>query len=221
MTWDEFFNAYNDTKDDKILKQYVFLDGFGPSNEVLEIAFAFEDIDKRKNFLLIAHKQGVDYSPEDYKVLNELINDEKIIDYFLISSKRLFSKEDLDKILYFASKEAVQTVAERNNISYYAVNPFFNHVDVIPKAGTSNVKEIKNSSGKLWGIIVGTVAFLGTIFFGAIFKNASDMNQPRRCNGNCAECPPHFGYRYGRWYYGHDHVGGCEFGGNRGSGSMD
>lgn len=27
--------------------------------------------------------------------------------------------------------------------------------------------------------------------------------------------------RYGRWYYGHDHVHGCEFGGNRGSGSMD
>jgi len=42
-----------------------------------------------------------------------------------------------------------------------------------------------------------------------------------RCNGDCAHCPPHYGYRYGRWYYGHDHVHGCEFGGNRGSGSMD
>lgn len=26
---------------------------------------------------------------------------------------------------------------------------------------------------------------------------------------------------YGRWYYGHDHVHGCEFAGNQGSGSMD
>ena len=42
-----------------------------------------------------------------------------------------------------------------------------------------------------------------------------------RCNGNCANCPPHYGYRYGRWYYGHDHVEGCEFGGNRCSGSRD
>ena len=42
-----------------------------------------------------------------------------------------------------------------------------------------------------------------------------------RCNGDCANCPPHYGYRYGRWYYGHDHVHGCQFGGNRGSGSMD
>ena len=38
------------------------------------------------------------------------------------------------------------------------------------------------------------------------------------CTGDCAHCPPHFGYRYGRWYYGHGHVYGCEFGGNRGDG---
>ena len=22
------------------------------------------------------------------------------------------------------------------------------------------------------------------------------------CDGDCANCPPHYGYRYGRWYYG-------------------
>ena len=35
------------------------------------------------------------------------------------------------------------------------------------------------------------------------------------CDGDCAHCPPHYGYRHGRWYYGHDHTHGCEFGGNR------
>ena len=42
-----------------------------------------------------------------------------------------------------------------------------------------------------------------------------------RCNGDCENCPPHYGYRYGRYYYGHDHHHGCEFGGNRGGGSID
>ena len=37
-----------------------------------------------------------------------------------------------------------------------------------------------------------------------------------RCDGDCANCPPHYGYRHGRWYYGHNHIEGCEFGGNRG-----
>ena len=42
-----------------------------------------------------------------------------------------------------------------------------------------------------------------------------------KCDGDCANCPPHYGYRHGRWYYGHDHIEGCEFGGNKGSGSRD
>ena len=42
-----------------------------------------------------------------------------------------------------------------------------------------------------------------------------------KCDGDCANCPPHYGYRYGRWYYGHNHIEGCEFGGNKGSGGRD
>ncbi len=38
------------------------------------------------------------------------------------------------------------------------------------------------------------------------------------CDGDCANCPPHYGYRYGRWYYGHGHNHGCVFGGNKGGG---
>ena len=40
-----------------------------------------------------------------------------------------------------------------------------------------------------------------------------------KCDGDCANCPPHYGYRYGRWYYGHGHNYGCERGGNRGGGA--
>lgn len=42
-----------------------------------------------------------------------------------------------------------------------------------------------------------------------------------RCDGDCENCPPHYGYRYGRYYYGHDHHHGCERGGNRCGGGMD
>ncbi len=77
---------------------------------------------------------------------------------------------------------------------------------------------------------------LGTLFtalfavFGALFAlfgsfGSTPKRGPRadrhRCNGDCENCPPHYGYRYGRWYYGHDHVHGCEFGGNKCSGSRD
>ena len=51
------------------------------------------------------------------------------------------------------------------------------------------------------------------------FNDAQDRHNGR-CNGDCAHCPPHYGYRYGRWYYGHDHTHGCEFGGNKGGGGL-
>ena len=49
-------------------------------------------------------------------------------------------------------------------------------------------------------------------------KNYKAKRYSGRCDGDCANCPPHYGYRHGRWYYGHDHVEGCEFGGNKGGG---
>lgn len=70
-------------------------------------------------------------------------------------------------------------------------------------------------------------AGLGTLL-AAVFLAAAGVNSRRRgrhrlrhrhtgrCNGDCANCPPHYGYKYGRWYYGRGHVRGCQFGGNGG-----
>ena len=63
-------------------------------------------------------------------------------------------------------------------------------------------------------------------FFGLLFGilgafagagNRGKKHHSRRCDGNCANCPPHYGYRYGRWYYGHGHMRGCQRGGNGGA----
>lgn len=37
------------------------------------------------------------------------------------------------------------------------------------------------------------------------FGEKSHHKHDGKCNGDCANCPPHYGYRYGRWYYGHHH----------------
>ena len=55
------------------------------------------------------------------------------------------------------------------------------------------------------------------------YKRESEPKRKKhsgRCDGDCQNCPPHYGYRYGRWYYGHDHTRGCEFGGNKGGGGL-
>ncbi len=47
-------------------------------------------------------------------------------------------------------------------------------------------------------------------------SNNNHKHNTSHCDGDCANCPPHYGYRYGRWYYGHGHRHGCQRGGNGG-----
>ena len=55
-----------------------------------------------------------------------------------------------------------------------------------------------------------------SILMGMISAGSPKPKSTGRCTGDCANCPPHYGYRYGRWYYGHGHIDGCEFCGNGG-----
>ena len=55
-----------------------------------------------------------------------------------------------------------------------------------------------------------------TILMGMALAGSPKPKSTGRCTGDCAHCPPHYGYRYGRWYYGHGHIEGCEFCGNGG-----
>lgn len=60
-----------------------------------------------------------------------------------------------------------------------------------------------------WGTVIGILS--------SINQASSRRVNSHKCNGDCANCPPHYGYRYGRWYYGHGHMHGCERGGNGGA----
>lgn len=51
--------------------------------------------------------------------------------------------------------------------------------------------------------------------FGSKSKKTPNRYNNQVCNRDCKNCPPHYGYRYGRWYYCHHHNQGCELGGNR------
>jgi hypothetical protein len=53
------------------------------------------------------------------------------------------------------------------------------------------------------------------------FDDPKPQKHSGKCDGDCKNCPPHYGYRYGRWYYGHSHSEGCELGGNKCDGGRD
>lgn len=58
---------------------------------------------------------------------------------------------------------------------------------------------IQHRKEGFWGTLLG--------IFGGPSSKKKDTG---RCDGDCDNCPAHYGYRYGRWYYGHGHQHGCE-----------
>lgn len=224
MEWEEFYEAFS--SGEEILDKFVFLESYSSSDEVLEVAEALEDKDHRIAFLMSAHRWGTVFEPEDFVELYYYLDDEKLRDYILINSDMEYTKDELELIEGYVSDEALEFVAEKNGFTYFDESPFAKYVDdfnenIEIKQKTHTVQEEKPRSGGFLKGLLGGAAAVGGIFLGAIFQSASEKNKPRVCNGDCANCPPHYGYRYGRWYYGHDHNHGCEFGGNRGSGRMD
>ena len=81
---------------------------------------------------------------------------------------------------------------------------------------TEQMDAERNPTKPKRGSGTGLLAVLASLFSGSGNKTSGHRHS-RGCTGNCASCPPHYGYRYGRWYYGHGHQRGCELGGNGGA----
>lgn len=82
-----------------------------------------------------------------------------------------------------------------------------------------NSKPVKQKKQGFFSSLMGGIGVYSIFhfLFGSKSEKTPNRYNNRVCNGDCKHCPPHYGYRYGRWYYGHHHNHGCEFGGNRGN----
>jgi len=113
----------------------------------------------------------------------------------------------------------VEDIKAFNDISEEQMNEFSEQVCIVEKQVDEYIEQMKNPKKRKSSVgkAIGIGALFG--FFEGLFGKKKKHH--RRCDGDCAHCPPHYGYRYGRWYYGHGHNYGCEFGGNKGGGGPD
>ena len=104
------------------------------------------------------------------------------------------------------------------------INSIINIPDKEIKKLHKNVKKLSKNINKQMNKNKKRSSFWSSLFaIGSIVSEESNKKHKnnRRCDGNCAKCPDHYGYRHGRWYYGHGHNYGCEYGGNKGGGMED
>lgn len=218
MSWDEYYAGFYDWSL-STQKNYSYrLMDFGDPEEVFEVVneFAFYDPKFATGFVEKALVAGVRFSPEHILEMTILI-DKPVLSNAAESASGTFNREQLEEIHMLIEDSSFEQIANKAKIDIFADD----EPEIVEyEEPLCDEPEYYDPAPRKNGL-----GFFGTLFailaaFGSV-SSSKKKGHNGRCNGDCANCPPHYGYRYGRWYYGHDHVYGCEFGGNRGSGSMD
>ena len=149
--------------------------------------------------------QPTHFTEEEVLSLLPYLPDEDMVNKVAASTDAVFSEDGLNALCDNGLDEKlVERISRRSGIPYNDPNAE-NDADFDfdePVYTAPHEKKPGFFSALLLGLAMG-----GT---------PASKKHNGRCNGDCANCPPHYGYRYGRWYYGHGHSHGCEFGGNGG-----
>ena len=216
LTWEEYYDKFCEWANSTQISRISKLESFGSADEVCEIANGLCDEAAATRLIKKAVAAGVAFSAEQAVELVGVIN-EAGLDLIINSVDGPCSREQLDDIYGIVSDEVFEAAVRRSGFD--DSDDFWENSD---EDGFSDEPEPKHKPGLFGQILLGITA--GHLVSKLIDKRNGRSGQifgqrnrhSGRCDGDCANCPPHYGYRHGRWYYGHHHQHGCEFGGNKG-----
>ena len=204
MSWELFYDHFYDWKMSTRRSNAIAQKQFGPAQEVVDVAIELLDEDSATQFLNNAHAAGVRFSAEEILQLDGAVSGSTIAKLAMNATDTL-AAEDLEDLSYLMSDAEIEKVAKKHGITVEEEEEeFWAEPDPVRK---------RSGIGLLGALLIGLSLFGG--------KPRSKKKHNGHCDGDCANCPPHYGYRYGRWYYGRHHQYGCQFGGNHGGGGLD
>ena len=229
-TWDEYYEKFYDWAESTQVRNLSALTSLGTADEVGEIIIELQvNVPAANRLLKKAVEAKLAFSGSDL-IEFLCINDSALATAALYNSVSRLTSENMEDLYGVAEDEDIIVICKKMNLTLPE--------DLREEEEyEEDDEELEDEPLEEVNIYVDDfvyeeppappapkLGFFGTLFAVIAGVGAASNHGQRhngRCNGDCAKCPPHYGYRYGRWYYGHDHVHGCEFGGNRGSGSMD
>ena len=175
---------------------------------------------------------GVQFTADEILDLDVLV-DASVIVEIVEAQKIKLTHSQVEDLSYTIDKGAVSQIARMCDVKLdtdghviypvteedIAFEQFIDNVQMVDDM--LQQQEARRRAKPGFGIFL--LAALAAFGKGSSKKNNRNRTKPHhgRCDGDCANCPPHYGYRYGRWYYGRHHHYGCQYGGNRGGGGLD
>lgn len=209
MTWDDYYGGFYDWSP-STQKNYTYrLSDYGSAGEVWEVAqeLAFQDEAFATKFLEKALAAGVRFTPDQVLEMMGTV-EESVLSKIAERTDVPFDREQLEEIYMMIDDASFQRISRRAKINVFDDEP-------AAYEQPEQVQYILPKKKKV-GLFTALAAFAaGSPLAGQVRKKHDG-----HCDGDCANCPPHYGYRYGRWYYGKGHQYGCEFGGNKGDGNL-
>lgn len=213
MTWDDFECGYSDWNEELLTRRIGKLNDFGDPESVCKVIMCMPTSALEDALYNRAVKKGVKFTEEQLENMGHV---------------ELQLKNALEN---FITDEQIEQVAQdvavlnaRLDEEYPVLTP--------EEQRKENVKGVLKFLGLVAAALLGVFAVFLSVIFGLTKRysggshhrktswgrssGSSSKKKGRHCDGDCANCPPHYGYRYGRWYYGHGHQWGCERGGDGG-----
>ena len=230
MKWSEFYNGYSEFSKKKLKSSISSLEGIDSLDELIIAAYDIDDKAINGSLVSKAVKFNVEFTLDNFCNLDGLIHP---LFYKFVALKGNLILGTSDEVV-----EAISHIGDESGaFALYkrAVDSGLRFTDAqLDKMG-QNKDEYKGltmlADKKRPGCLRSLIAMI-FLFGNEDSANVKSAPSPRRhtdsdrgskkkrnggCDGDCANCPAHYGYRYGRWYYGHGHQHGCEKGGNGGA----
>lgn len=220
-TWDEYYDKFFDWSESTQVRNLSTLTSLGSADEVGEIIIELQDNVPAANRLLKrAVEEKLEFSSSDL-IEFLCINDRELAAAALHNSANRLTARDMEDLYGIAESEDIIAICTKRHLALPEDLREEEELDEeeLEDEHPEYAEDFLEKKLEKLGFLGTLAAIIG------VSKGIDYLSRPTghngRCNGDCANCPPHYGYRYGRWYYGHDHIYGCERGGNKGSGSMD
>ena len=210
MSWEEYYDNFYEWSPSTQRNYTYRLTGYGPAEEVWEVAqeLDFYDTAFSVNFLKKAFDAGVRFTPEQVLEMVATV-DKPFLNKLAEQTDGTFSREQLEEIDLLIDDASFQRISHQAKVNIWGD-------ESAAQKQEQDQHRLPKKKKK-----VDLLSALAALAAGAALADREKEKHNAHCNGDCANCPPHYGYRYGRWYYGKGHQYGCEFGGNKGDGTPE
>ena len=217
-TWDEYYEKFYDWAESTRIKNLSSLVSLGDPEEVAEIIIELKDNKNAATRLLRkAVEEKLKFTGENLVDLFFWELDKELVIKALRNSASVLTTADIEELYVTVEDDILLEVCKKGKI------PIPEDLRTDEEEEEGFIEEPvyqKPVSRKPRRKGVFRTIFAIVLALGSSGNSNSRRKHNGRCNGDCQNCPPHYGYRYGRWYYGKGHVRGCQFGGNKGGRSL-